>query len=329
MFKFLTAIILSILFFQTAHAQKDTVTILMNNKDMVVKNKADADYILFIMPLDAGSPIPVYPVTEYYLNGKPKLRGSIDTIPLNPLTFEGTCVRYFQNGKRKSVINYLHGYKLGSTILYYPNGKLYAIENYSTDGKCKLIECRDSLGNVLAGNGEGKWIKYDDSVHLKLEEGSVKDSLENGEWQGHLGDTARYVINYKQGIPGSGTGYDASNKAYPFTDFYVQPSFKGSITGFLSKNLHYPNEDAKNKVQGKVIVQFIIEKNGTPANFKVLRAPDDALGNEAIRVLSLSLWNPQMLYGMPVQSYFTFPISFATKDNSSDKDDSTDDDKDN
>jgi TonB family protein len=98
-----------------------------------------------------------------------------------------------------------------------------------------------------------------------------------------------------------------------FTAVEIKASFAGAGTyqDFLQKNIRYPAIDKENNVQGKVIVQFIVEVNGKTSNIKVLRTPDESLGDEATRLVKLMNFHPGIQNGRAVRSYFTLPVSFA------------------
>lgn len=97
-----------------------------------------------------------------------------------------------------------------------------------------------------------------------------------------------------------------------FSAVEKEPQFPGNFSAFLGKNIRYPAEDKNNNVQGKVFIQFIVEKDGSLSNFVVLRAPSQSLGDEAIRVLSSSpKWAPGYQNGRAVRVMYTVPISFA------------------
>ena len=101
-----------------------------------------------------------------------------------------------------------------------------------------------------------------------------------------------------------------------FTAVEVQPQFAGpgTYSDFLQKNLKYPSIDRENNVQGKVILQFVVETNGTTSNIKVLRTPDQSMADEATRVVKLMKYTAGVQNGRKVRSYFTLPLSFALSD---------------
>lgn len=80
---------------------------------------------------------------------------------------------------------------------------------------------------------------------------------------------------------------------------------------FLAKNLDYPRDALKNRVEGKVFVQFVIEKDGSLTNFKVLKGIGSGCDEEAIRVLNtVPNWEPGKQRGRNVRVYRTIPIIF-------------------
>lgn len=89
------------------------------------------------------------------------------------------------------------------------------------------------------------------------------------------------------------------------------PKFLGgdkAFAMFLSKNLKWPDQiDA----QGKVIISFIVEKDGSLTHFEVERIMGAEFDKEALRVLRKSpKWIPEMLNGKPVRCGYTVPINF-------------------
>lgn len=92
------------------------------------------------------------------------------------------------------------------------------------------------------------------------------------------------------------------------------PEFPGGIQelmSFLSKNIKYPKAAHENGIQGRVIVQFVIEKDGTPTEFEIMRSVNPDLDAEALRVLGeMPKWKPGMQKGQAVRVKFTVPVSF-------------------
>lgn len=81
---------------------------------------------------------------------------------------------------------------------------------------------------------------------------------------------------------------------------------------WIAKRLRYPQEPLNNGVQGRVFVQFIIEKDGSLSDVTAIKSIDPDLGKEAVRVVSSSpKWNPGKQQGVPVRVRYTFPITFS------------------
>lgn len=103
---------------------------------------------------------------------------------------------------------------------------------------------------------------------------------------------------------------EVEKEFYAMIEVDVKPDFPGGINefyNFVGKNYRVPED---NKIKGKVMVEFIIEKDGTLSNFKILRDLGSGLGKEAIRVLKKSpKWKPAEKDGKKVRVLYSIPIS--------------------
>lgn len=89
------------------------------------------------------------------------------------------------------------------------------------------------------------------------------------------------------------------------------PGGKAALGAFLSKNLVYPKQALETGVQGTVIVEFVVEKNGTVTDVKVARSIDPALDKEAVRVVNMMKgWKPAKNGTKNVRSKFRLPVAF-------------------
>ena len=93
------------------------------------------------------------------------------------------------------------------------------------------------------------------------------------------------------------------------------PEFpNGGMAGlmqYLSKNIKYPTIAQENGTQGRVIVQFVVNRDGSIVDAKVLRGVDPYLDKEAIRVISsMPKWKPGMQRGKAVRVKYTVPVMF-------------------
>ena len=99
-----------------------------------------------------------------------------------------------------------------------------------------------------------------------------------------------------------------------FTAVEQMPQFPGgeaALMKYLSQNINYPQVAMENGIQGRVIVQFVVTKNGTVGEVKVIRSVDRDLDKEAIRLCkSLPKFIPGKMHGQEVNVWYTQPITF-------------------
>ncbi len=92
------------------------------------------------------------------------------------------------------------------------------------------------------------------------------------------------------------------------------PSFPGGISGlrtYLNQNIRYPAEAQETCAQGRVVVSFVVGKDGHISDVTVLRSVDPSLDKEAVRVIrNMPRWSPGKQGGEPVRVRYTVPVSF-------------------
>jgi protein TonB len=89
------------------------------------------------------------------------------------------------------------------------------------------------------------------------------------------------------------------------------PGGMGALMSWLSQNIKYPVIAAENGVQGRVIVQFVVEKDGSITDVKVAKSVDPSLDKEASRVVSaMPKWTPGKQNGSAVRVKYTVPVTF-------------------
>jgi protein TonB len=92
------------------------------------------------------------------------------------------------------------------------------------------------------------------------------------------------------------------------------PDFPGgyaALMEFLRKNIKYPTIAQENGTQGKVIIQFVVNKDGTVVDPVVVKTVDPYLDKEALRVIAqMPKWKPGMQRGKAVRVKYTVPVSF-------------------
>ena len=89
------------------------------------------------------------------------------------------------------------------------------------------------------------------------------------------------------------------------------PGGEGALMGYLRDNIHYPTVAAENGVQGRVVVGFVVERDGSITDVNILRGVDPSLDREAMRVVkSMPKWTPGKQNGSAVRVKYQVPVSF-------------------
>ena len=105
---------------------------------------------------------------------------------------------------------------------------------------------------------------------------------------------------------------EVSNKVFDVVE--EMPSFPGgqaALMSFLSSNIKYPVVAQENGVQGRVIVGFVVERDGSITDVKVMRSVDPSLDREAQRVVkAMPRWKPGKQNGSAVRVKYTVPVVF-------------------
>jgi len=110
-----------------------------------------------------------------------------------------------------------------------------------------------------------------------------------------------------------------ANGVYTIAD--KMPEFNGDLMQYLGGNIKYPKEAQDKKIEGRVVIKFVVDEQGKVTNAQVVRSVDPLLDNAALLVVNnMPTWRPGEKAGKTVKVYYTIPISFKLgKDNTSDK----------
>ena len=104
----------------------------------------------------------------------------------------------------------------------------------------------------------------------------------------------------------------------PFLIAETMPSFQGgdlnTFRAWVQQNVRFPQIALENGIQGRVVLSFVIEKDGRLTNIQVLQTPDRSLSEEAVRVLSKSpKWSPGKQRNQVVRVKYTLPVDFRVQ----------------
>jgi TonB family protein len=312
MIKIVTTLILSLFLYSASFAQQSNLVYYLTNSGKMVP-KDSADYSMVVSPPDTSIDKIMYVVREYDKNGKVRLVTGSKTNDVN-LQYWGRYVAYYPTGKKKSTGTFKDGKLSGSRVEYYPTGKFYNSVNCLPGDRVLYNTCIDSLGKTLAENGTGEWIDFNESFTKIVAQGKITNGVRDGEWHEKKNDSVTKINNYNNGMLVSSDEVDASGKKI-FKPVEVVPSFPGGLEAFyqfINKNTKYPRTAYQNNTSGKVIISFVVERDGSLTDVKVKRGIGDGCDEEAMRVIKLSSpWIPGTQGGKPVRVAYSVPISFG------------------
>ncbi|HXH99703.1 MAG TPA: TonB family protein [Sphingobacteriaceae bacterium] len=318
--KYILIMLFSLPLINTVNAQNRNIYFLKNNGKLV-SIKDSADFIRIIQEPDSGTTY--YKVMEYYPDEVQKFIGTVSVFEPH-LIYEGANIAFHKNGKRAEVITYQKGVPSGSAYYFYPDGKLKKTLEYGNEGmkrmmgyqnvKYKVTNYFDTAGVQLVKDGNGYTIETVNNDKI-TEEGGYVSGVRNGLWKTtNSGNSLYYEDIYNNGEFVSGKNFSPDGKVIVYTQKDVLPKFKGGInqfSQFLSYHIKYPSDAKQDGITGRVLLSFVVEKDGTLTNIKVLNSIYPSLDEEALRVLHRSpKWEPGMQNGVPVKVQYTIPIVF-------------------
>ena len=150
-----------------------------------------------------------------------------------------------------------------------------------------------------------------DQIDIVDDDIEVDDSFMNIDDSGDLGLEIRdYIEEVVEEV--------VEEEAVPFQLVETKPQFQGgdanAFASWVAKNLEYPEIAKENGVQGRVMLQFTVNADGTISGVKVLRGVDPSLDKEAVRVVSSSpKWTPGRQRDRAVKVSYTFPVLFQLR----------------
>lgn len=125
------------------------------------------------------------------------------------------------------------------------------------------------------------------------------------------------------GLSPSGTGTGKPVESAPpadkiFTSVEQVPEFPGGMAAlmkYLSNNIRYPAQAREDNIQGRVVLQFVVDKDGSVTNIVIQRDLPGGCGKEAVRVVSgMPKWKPGRQNNQAVKVYYTLPVTFKLQE---------------
>lgn len=206
--------------------------------------------------------------------------------------------------------------------------KLTVPDTAVTDGKIEReyylsnkLKSECHLITRLKDNSDKKETIKEGKFQMWFESGKLRRSFNyhNNKIEGELttywenGQIKRHDI-YKDGKQQEGKCYDENANEVEYYPFQKMPEYPGGETAllqFISRNVHYPIDAQEAGIQGRVVVEFVIDIYGVVDEINVKRSLGMSCDNEAVRIVSMLLeWKPGMLDGEPVSVWYVVPITF-------------------
>jgi len=250
-------------------------------------------YYRIIAPYDSQKKL--YNIKDYNKFGVLLIDGNSKTT--DAFVKEGEFVYYYDNGNKKCAENYNNNKSIGKSEQWYENGNKKSEGEYFESQKrinndYKLYQYWNPEGKqtIIDGNGY-----YEEIGEDYADSGNIKNGLKEGTWKGEYSKKHKYVEEYKNNVLES------------------RPEPKGGIGDFyqyIGKNFTVPKE--YENLKGKIITTFIVDKDGTIIEPKIIKSVNETLDQEAIRVLtSFEKWIPAKQRGQYVRVLYSIPITLA------------------
>jgi TonB family protein len=224
----------------------------------------------------------------------------------------GACTYYSMSGKKEREENYVNN-KLEGKLRQYNNNVLSAEYTYKQGKLNGLRTYFDEKGNkteeanFVADSLDGERIYYQADGAVKLRQRWAQGKLIEG------------TLLPKEMADMTPIEFFESYEVSSLPQFPCNPEFassgafcgESSMRAYIFKTMSYPKTARDIGITGRVLVDFVIDKNGKITGAEAIVANCDALRNEALRVInSMPNWTPGQVNGQPVNVRFTLPLTF-------------------
>ena len=173
-----------------------------------------------------------------------------------------------------------------------------------------MIVCDDT--NTIYFMGEYTKGMVQENGEWMVKESTLSDEKEDTEENLREWDDAECEVLKAKEVIATEPIRPNPKKVYDVVE--QMPSFPGGMKAmmdYLARNIRYPADAKKNLLEGRVILQFIVDKKGRLSDIKVVRSVESSLDAEAVRVVkSMPRWNPGIEKGKAVKVRYTLPVTF-------------------
>lgn len=255
---------------------------------------------------------PLYRVEEYYKSGILEMEGTTNDKAY--LSHEGEFRYYYESGKLKYSVTYLKGKETGIRTDWYESGRKKSESEFvppKQEGmgqELKIVQFWAGDGKQTVVNGTGF---VSDSTEEYSERGNLVNGQKDGVWEGS--DTSpvlTYTETYENGKLISGKSIDAKKVEHIYTEVKVPPRPRKGLQHFYSYIAKkFRINRASEGISGKMVLSFVINKDGEATDFTILKSLSPDLDAEGIRLIKgYPDWSTAEFRGVPVRVLYSIPI---------------------
>lgn len=304
-------LLFALLFSKLLFAQESNDKIIY--LDSVWKETTKDNYNYYRVIKDYNLEKEEYDFEDYYKSGKIQMKGKSET--RDYLKENGTFNYYFENGTTKKTVFYEKGKATGKFSEWFENGQKHMEGVFILDEKKPISEQtiqnywdKNNNQKVINGNGDFEEISTQGTAS-----GKIKNGFKDGIWIGQNKTSATsYIETYESGKLKNGISKDKLNKEYPYSEVFSQPKPKkglGHFYKYIAKNFNIP-KNASN-INGKILLRFVIHKDGSITDLKIIKSINTEFDEEAKRLISAYPdWSPGEFRGIKVRTSYNIPLKF-------------------
>jgi len=240
-----------------------------------------------------------------------------------PLSYDTVKFYYTENNRLQAIgLGDQFGNRMGLHETYYENGNLKSKRRYEVKRKrmesapdsidCIILEFNDSLGHPMVQNGEGI---MQGRLDFLVEHGKVVNGLRDSVWTVFYDNGKVYCYeSWHIGQLIDGISYDPAGKEYYYREVVLLPEPVGGFQEFYrqtSNRIIYPKDAQRRSIEGKVMVEVMVEKDGSVTSPRIAKGIGFGCDEEALKAVTMSPpWVPAKQRGQPISYKMIIPVTF-------------------
>lgn len=280
--------------------------------DSTFTQTLEGDHVYYRIVDDSDRQRKHYTFRDYYRSGN-LLSEAVSSVK-EYFRGVGTMIKYFEDGTKSEILTYDDGKLSGKYLSFYPNGQSKIEGNYvKMESKSSRLSPELEIVNYYSPDNIQTVINGDGTMEFEdvfvSEKGAIKNRRKDGVWSGYdKMINMSFTETYKKGKLVSGRSSAPFND-YDYTLVEERPTFSPSVEAFyryVAKNFRTPDTNDS----GRIILSFVINREGAIENIKIRRGISALHDAEAIRVMSASPnWVAGKKRGKPVRVSYSLPIN--------------------